>query len=102
MLQLTTRAVDVDFLRNRAPHFLCGSITEEESIITVITPIPDTPLPFKKPLTFGETQPTKAQLSSGVKHVKKSNDKIGECDTQDDAPLGNFCHAFHEHLINFF
>ncbi|XP_047316570.1 uncharacterized protein LOC124920185 isoform X2 [Impatiens glandulifera] len=47
--QLTDRAVNKDPHRNRAPHFLCGSITEEENqILTVLTPMDDTPFPMKK------------------------------------------------------
>ncbi|KAL3536134.1 hypothetical protein ACH5RR_004595 [Cinchona calisaya] len=48
--QLTTRAVDRDPLRNRAPHFLCGSLTEEDSILTLFSPLPNTPFPMKKSL----------------------------------------------------
>lgn len=29
-------------------HFLCGSLTEEETTLAVNTPLPDTPFPMKK------------------------------------------------------
>ncbi|TYJ27982.1 hypothetical protein E1A91_A07G226400v1 [Gossypium mustelinum] len=47
--QLTSKAVDKDFSRNRSPHFACGSLTEEEPAVIVNTPLPDKPLPLKKP-----------------------------------------------------
>ncbi|XP_040953808.1 uncharacterized protein [Gossypium hirsutum] len=47
--QLTSKAVDKDFSRNRSPHFACGSLTEEEPAVIVNTPLPDNPLPLKKP-----------------------------------------------------
>ncbi|XAR58567.1 hypothetical protein NMG60_11014014 [Bertholletia excelsa] len=48
--QLTAKAVEKDFSRNRASHFLCASLCEEESSLTVIIPSPDTPVPMKKSL----------------------------------------------------
>lgn len=30
-------------MRSRTPHFLCGSFSEDESGITVVTPVPNTP-----------------------------------------------------------
>ncbi|XP_042049984.1 uncharacterized protein LOC121795510 isoform X1 [Salvia splendens] len=35
--------------RNRVPHFLCGSILEEESAIVVATPLPDSLFQIKNP-----------------------------------------------------
>uniref|UniRef100_M1AHV3 DNA binding protein n=3 Tax=Solanum tuberosum TaxID=4113 RepID=M1AHV3_SOLTU len=32
-----------DPMRTRAPHFLCGSFSEDESGISVVTPVPNTP-----------------------------------------------------------
>ncbi|VFQ84438.1 unnamed protein product [Cuscuta campestris] len=37
-----TKQVETDAMRNRAPHFICGSFAEEEeSVLTVITPVPN-------------------------------------------------------------
>ncbi|XP_043687934.1 uncharacterized protein LOC122639171 [Telopea speciosissima] len=46
--QLTAKAVEKDPYRNRAPHFLCGSLTEENTILTVHTPLPHVPFPMKE------------------------------------------------------
>ena len=35
--------------RNRVPHYLCGSILEEESAIVVATPLPDSSFQIKNP-----------------------------------------------------
>ncbi|XP_058214254.1 uncharacterized protein LOC131325816 isoform X2 [Rhododendron vialii] len=55
--QLTAREVEKDPRRNRAPHFLCGSLTEEESTLTINTPLPDTPFPMKKSLNEWSNAP---------------------------------------------
>lgn len=47
VFQLTTKAMGRDPLRHRAPHFLCGSLTEEDSTLIMYTPLPDVPLLFK-------------------------------------------------------
>ncbi|KAL8132039.1 hypothetical protein AgCh_007796 [Apium graveolens] len=47
--QLTNKAMGRDPLRHRAPHFLCGSLVEEDSTLTMYTPLPDNPLLMKKP-----------------------------------------------------
>ncbi|KAF3946903.1 hypothetical protein CMV_026883 [Castanea mollissima] len=48
--QLTSKVVDKVFSRNRTPHFLCGSLTEEESAITINTPLPNAPFLSKNSL----------------------------------------------------
>ncbi|MCD7449714.1 hypothetical protein HAX54_001143 [Datura stramonium] len=40
--QMTSK-MENDAMRNRTPHFLCGSFSEDESGIYVVTPVPDTP-----------------------------------------------------------
>lgn len=35
-------------MRNRAPQYLCGSLTEEGSSVSVNTPLPDDPFLMKK------------------------------------------------------
>ncbi|XP_039003969.1 uncharacterized protein LOC120130887 isoform X2 [Hibiscus syriacus] len=47
--QLNSKAVEKDFSRNRTPHFACGSFTEDDSAVIVNTPLPNIPLPLKKP-----------------------------------------------------
>ncbi|GAB4856427.1 hypothetical protein Ancab_014345 [Ancistrocladus abbreviatus] len=46
--QLTVRAAETDPVRNRAPHFLCGSLTDDGSAVTVITPSSNSPYPMKR------------------------------------------------------
>ncbi|KAJ8532716.1 hypothetical protein K7X08_015605 [Anisodus acutangulus] len=40
--QMTSR-MENDAIRNRTPHFLCGSFSEAESGISVVTPVPNIP-----------------------------------------------------------
>ncbi|XP_054812973.1 uncharacterized protein LOC129313686 [Prosopis cineraria] len=51
--QLTAKEVETDHARNRVPHFLCGSLSEEESALTVITPVSNAPFPVKKSFDKG-------------------------------------------------
>ncbi|GKU98344.1 hypothetical protein SLEP1_g11358 [Rubroshorea leprosula] len=75
-LQLTAKAVDRYFSRNRAPHFLCGSLTEEGSTITVNTPLPNVPLPFKKSISdSGESPKSLRSFLTESKQIKRANDK---------------------------
>ncbi|KAK4281630.1 hypothetical protein QN277_013098 [Acacia crassicarpa] len=46
--QLTTKEVEADHARSRVPHFLCGSLSEEESTLTVSTSVSNVPFPMKK------------------------------------------------------
>ncbi|XP_050380080.1 uncharacterized protein LOC126797498 isoform X2 [Argentina anserina] len=62
--QLTSKAVEKDAIRNRAPHFLCVSLTEEDSVVTISNPIPNNPFPLK---TSRKAEPNK---------VKREHDKI--------------------------
>ncbi|CAK7336487.1 unnamed protein product [Dovyalis caffra] len=84
--QLTTKAVEKDPARHRAPHFACGSLTEDESAIIVGTPLPDAPLPLKKPVNdVGNNPKSKQPLSMSTKAAKNP--------TSDDQPLGK-CEIF--------
>ncbi|PIA40486.1 hypothetical protein AQUCO_02500295v1, partial [Aquilegia coerulea] len=79
--QLTSKAVDKDPSRNRAPHFLCGSLTEEDGGLTLNTPLPDIPLPIQKPLKeYGER--SIYGLLTDSKQAKRANDQ-----TPDREPL---------------
>ncbi|XP_037492813.1 general transcription factor 3C polypeptide 2 isoform X2 [Jatropha curcas] len=49
--QLTKKAVEKDASRHRAPHFMAGSLSkDDESAITVNTPLQDASLTLKKPV----------------------------------------------------
>ncbi|KAL5862326.1 hypothetical protein ACOSQ3_003613 [Xanthoceras sorbifolium] len=75
--QLTTKAVEKDPKRNRAPHFLCGSLTEDKSaIITVNTPLLDTPVTLKKPASEGEKSMRSLMIESNS--AKSAKDKKGK------------------------
>uniref|UniRef100_A0A5B7BSE2 Putative DNA binding protein isoform 1 n=1 Tax=Davidia involucrata TaxID=16924 RepID=A0A5B7BSE2_DAVIN len=86
--QLTTRAVEKDPLRNRAPHFLCGSLTEEESALTLITPLPDIPFPMKKSLNEWCNAPrTIRGFLSESNQAKRAKDQMAKGQTSDDQTL---------------
>ncbi|KAE8098519.1 hypothetical protein FH972_016576 [Carpinus fangiana] len=80
--QLTRKAVEKDHSRNRTPHFLCGSLTEEESTestIAINTPVPNTPFPLKKSLNKSvDTSVSLREFSLGPRQVKKASDKMAE------------------------
>ncbi|KAF5204515.1 General transcription factor 3c polypeptide [Thalictrum thalictroides] len=79
--QLTSKAVDKDPSRNRAPHFLCGSLTEEDGGLTLNAPLPDIPLPIKKPLKECGDRSIYGLLADS-NQVKRANDQ-----TPDREPL---------------
>ncbi|KAI3831069.1 hypothetical protein MKX03_036082 [Papaver bracteatum] len=71
--QLTEKAVDKDPSRNKAPHFLCGSLTDEDSAVAVNTPFPGLPFPLKKSLNeWGDTS----------RSAKKAKDQPTSDDTR--------------------
>ncbi|XP_059646714.1 uncharacterized protein LOC132293301 isoform X2 [Cornus florida] len=83
--QLTTRAVEKDPLRNRAPHFLCGSLIEEESGLTVINPLPDTPFPMKKSLNeWSNTPRTMRGFLAKSNQAKRAMEQMAKDQTSDD------------------
>ncbi|XP_042502346.1 uncharacterized protein LOC122079721 [Macadamia integrifolia] len=74
--QLTAKAVEKDPLRNRAPHFLCGSLTEENSTLTVHTPLPHVPFPMKKSLNeYADTPRSIRGFVSLANQAKRVNDQ---------------------------
>ncbi|KAK2978877.1 hypothetical protein RJ640_030926 [Escallonia rubra] len=86
--QLTTRAVEKDPLRNRAPHFLCGSLTEEESALTVTSPLPNIPFPMKKSLNeWGNAPRTIRGFLSVSNQEKRAREQLAEGQTSDEQPL---------------
>ncbi|XP_059455967.1 uncharacterized protein LOC132186151 [Corylus avellana] len=77
--QHTRKAVEKDHTRNRTPHFLCGSLTEEESTIAIKTPVPNTPFPLKKSLNKSvDTSVSLREFSLGPRQVKKASDKMAK------------------------
>ncbi|KAK1276570.1 hypothetical protein QJS04_geneDACA011783 [Acorus gramineus] len=52
--QLTTKAVEKDPQRNRAPHFVCGSLTESDGNLALSTPLPGMPFPMQPSLSKWE------------------------------------------------
>ncbi|XP_052172689.1 LOW QUALITY PROTEIN: uncharacterized protein LOC127788456 [Diospyros lotus] len=86
--QLTYKAVEKDPLRNRAPHFLCGSLSEEDSALTVISPLPDIPYPMKKSLSeWGNAPRTIRGFLSVSNQEKRAKEQTGKAQTSDDQPL---------------
>ncbi|KAI3683867.1 hypothetical protein L1987_84382 [Smallanthus sonchifolius] len=80
--QLTIKAVEKDPLRNRVPHYLCGSLTEEDSSLTVLSPLPYIPIPMKKSSTeYGDTPKSSRGVKSRLNQEKRANDQISKCQT---------------------
>lgn len=87
--QLTTRAVDKDPLRNRAPHFLCGSLTEEDSTLTMFTPLPNTPFPMMKSLhEWAEAPRTVRGFVSVSNQEKRAKEKRAKVQLSDEKHPG--------------
>ncbi|KAI3924850.1 hypothetical protein MKW98_031101 [Papaver atlanticum] len=81
--QLTEKAVDKDPSRNKAPHFLCGSLTDEDAAVAVNTPLPGLPFPLKKSLNeWGDTPRSTRGVSSDFNHAKKAKDQPTSDDTR--------------------
>ncbi|XP_041024907.1 uncharacterized protein LOC121265365 isoform X2 [Juglans microcarpa x Juglans regia] len=85
--QLTSKAVDKDHSRNRTPHFLCGSLTEEESAITINTPVPNSPFPLKKSLNKSGDTPVSMREFSLEPRVKTASDKVANGPSTDAQTL---------------
>ncbi|CAH9082720.1 unnamed protein product [Cuscuta epithymum] len=68
--QLTKQA-ESDAVRNRTPHFLCGSFVEEESAITVISPMPNTPFRMIKTNKWTDLLRTTRTSASGSPNQEK-------------------------------
>ncbi|XP_076956484.1 uncharacterized protein LOC143631685 isoform X2 [Bidens hawaiensis] len=81
--QLTTKAVEKDPHRNREPHYYCGSLTEEEdSSLTVLSPLPNIPIPMKKSSTeFSDTPRSSRGVKSKSNQEMRAKDHISKCQT---------------------
>lgn len=81
--------MDKDFSRNRAPHFVCGSLTEEESAIVVNTPLPDIPLTLKKQTNdYGEGPRSMRAFLTESNQAKNAKDNKAKVPTPDKQTLG--------------
>ncbi|XVF21369.1 hypothetical protein REPUB_Repub12eG0084500 [Reevesia pubescens] len=86
--QLTSKAVEKHFSRHRAPHFLCGSMTEEESAVIVNTPLPDNLLTFKKPSNdYGEGPRSMRAFLTESNQGKNANDRKAKVPTSNKQTL---------------
>lgn len=87
--QLTAREVEKDPRRNRAPHFLCGSLTEEESTLTINTPLPDTPFPMKKSLNEWSNAPrTIRGYLAKSNQARRAKEQMSKGQPSDSQTLG--------------
>lgn len=77
-LQQLTKSAEKDPVRNRAPHFLCGSLSEDKSTISVNTPSVDIPVTWKKPAGEGEKSMRGLMMESNSNSSKASKDKKGK------------------------
>ncbi|XP_015901975.2 uncharacterized protein LOC107434962 isoform X2 [Ziziphus jujuba] len=90
--QLTSKEVEKDHSRYRVPHFLCGSMTEEESFVTINTPEANAPFPLKKELYKGGYAPIAMRVfTSESRQVKKAHDKMGKCSHASDDQTLRLC-----------
>ncbi|BFG38665.1 hypothetical protein CerSpe_249390 [Prunus speciosa] len=74
--QLTSKSVEKDPRRHRAPHFLCVSLTMEESAVTINTTVSNTPFPLKVVRNNPESN-----------KVKSANDKMAKDSASEDQTL---------------
>lgn len=74
--------------RNKAPHFLCGSFTVEESVLTVNTPISTLPFVVKKSLNQWGDTPRSIRGISEANEAKRANNQMSNDQSLDDQPLG--------------
>ena len=72
--------MEKDASRHRTPHFMCGSLREDESGITVFTPAPNIPLNLKKPVKDGgealATLPDQDKRTNANNKVSDTDNKI--------------------------
>ncbi|CAI9778932.1 unnamed protein product [Fraxinus pennsylvanica] len=87
--QLTTRAVEKDPLRNRPFHFLSGSLIEEESILTVVSPLTNTPVLMKKSLgvSADDVPRIKSGSSAVINQEKGAKEQTAICEASDEKTL---------------
>ncbi|XP_038708010.1 uncharacterized protein LOC120003150 isoform X1 [Tripterygium wilfordii] len=87
--QLTRKAVEKDFARNRAPNFVCGSLCVDESALVVCSSLVDTALTLKKPTNDNAEAPRSMQgFLSPSNHLKRCNDKKAKSPILNNHTLG--------------
>ncbi|XP_019427893.1 PREDICTED: uncharacterized protein LOC109336019 isoform X3 [Lupinus angustifolius] len=80
--QLTSKAVEKDNSpRNRAPSFLCGSVTEEESTLIISTPVSHDPFPLKS------CERSRRPAESFRELLSKTNNQIAKASNSDSRTL---------------
>ncbi|KAF9604077.1 hypothetical protein IFM89_002752 [Coptis chinensis] len=77
--QLTSKAVNKYRSSNRAPHFLCGSLTEEDAALIVNTPLLNIHFPTKKSVPMNKSLNKCGPISKQAKGAKEQ--------APDDEPL---------------
>ncbi|XVE78102.1 hypothetical protein DITRI_Ditri13aG0117000 [Diplodiscus trichospermus] len=88
LFQLTSKAVEKDFSRNRALHFPCGSLTEEESAVIVNTSLPGVPFTLKKPSSdYGEGPKSMRAFLTESNQGKNAKDKKAKLPSSDKQTL---------------
>ncbi|KAF8041893.1 hypothetical protein BT93_A0482 [Corymbia citriodora subsp. variegata] len=83
--QLTSKAVDKDPARHRAPHFLCASVVEEGSAVVLNMSPSDTPVTLGKQLKG--TPSSKREMLSASPEVEEAMENEEEGPTPDDQTL---------------
>nr|XP_043610725.1 uncharacterized protein LOC122582402 [Erigeron canadensis] len=78
--QLSTKEVEKDDIRNRKSHFLCGSITWEESTLTIFSPVPN---------KLGDVPRSKRGFISKSNQEKRAKDQILKSQTP-EKQLGHY------------
>lgn len=84
--QLTSKAVDKDPSRHRAPHFLCASVAEGGSAIVLNMSPSDTPITLGKSLK-GTPSSTREMLSASPE-VEEAMENEEEGPAPDEQTLG--------------
>ncbi|KAK1426015.1 hypothetical protein QVD17_14682 [Tagetes erecta] len=78
--QLTTKALEKNACRNRESHYLCGSLREEGSTLTLLFPLPNVPFRMKKSSTEWSDKPTsKRHVSVKSNQEKRARELILKC-----------------------
>ncbi|XP_027365109.1 uncharacterized protein LOC113872072 isoform X2 [Abrus precatorius] len=85
--QLTTKAVETDHSRNRLPHFLCGSVTEEDSTLIINTPVSNAPFPGRKSRDKGRYAESFRDLLSKSNPSRGANNQMAETSNSDSQNL---------------
>ncbi|KAF9592947.1 hypothetical protein IFM89_019152 [Coptis chinensis] len=89
--QLTSKAVNKYRSSNRAPHFLCGSLTEEDAALIVNTPLLNIHFPTKKSVPMNKSVNKCGPISKqakGAKDQAPDNEPLDLCFDDDTSEFG--------------